>query len=82
MMLFTKLSSAPRVLLGLLVWMPRDGNVCDGIKNASDDLGHSLASVVHWISTTFVDLLALQPLLNYRFIVLNKNSGVCFIGVW
>ena len=57
----------------------RVGNVC--VLHASDDLCRSLALVACRISTTFVDPLALQPLLNSRLIALDKNPGVRPIGV-
>jgi len=53
-------------------------SLCTSFKNASDDLCRSLASVARRISTTS---LALQPFLNNRLIALDKNPGVCPIGV-
>ena len=54
--------------------------LCTSFRAASTDLCRSLALVARRISTSFVDPMALQPLLNSRLIALDKNLGVRPIG--
>ena len=55
--------------------------LCNSFRTASSDLCHSLASVARRISTSFIDLDALQSLLNCRLIALDKNLAVRSIGI-
>ena len=56
-------------------------HLCTSFRVASTDLCCSLALVARHISTSFVDPIALQPLLNSRLIALDKNPGVRPIGI-
>ena len=55
--------------------------LCTSFHNASSDLCRSLALVARKTATMFVNPEALQPLLNNRLIALDKNPGVCPIGI-
>ena len=47
----------------------------------STDLCHSLALMARRLCTSFVDPLSLAPFLSCRLITLDKNPGVCPIGI-
>ena len=55
--------------------------ICCTFKDASDDLCHALALVARRLCTQVVDHSILAPLLACRLIALDKNPGVCPIGM-
>ena len=64
-------------VLHALGWRP----LCTSFKSASHDLCHSLALTAKRICTKLIDPGCIAPLLACCLIALNKNPGVCPIGV-
>ena len=55
--------------------------LCTSFKSASNDLCHSLAITAQRLCTNFVDPATIAPFLACRLIALNKNPGMCPIGI-
>ena len=55
--------------------------LCTSFKSASHNLCHSLAFTAQRLCTIFVDPSAIAPFLACCMIALNKNLGVCLIGI-
>ena len=55
--------------------------MCTSFQSASADLCDSLASVTRQMASTYVNPHGLSPLLACHLISLDKNPGVCPIGI-